>query len=53
MRLVDAFIALGVSENGSSGDKIPEGPRFSVPVKTGKGAHPASRTIGTRSLYRG
>ena len=39
--LASCFMALDVSENGRSGDNIPEGPRFSVPVKTGTGAHPA------------
>jgi len=46
------FMALDVSENGRSRDNIPEGPRFSVPVKTGTVAHPASSAIGTTSLYR-
>jgi hypothetical protein len=27
--------------------------RFSSPVQTGPGAHPASYTVGTRSLSRG
>ena len=43
-------MTLGVGENGRSGDKIPEGPRFSVPVKTGTGPHPASCTIGRLCL---
>jgi hypothetical protein len=30
-----------------SGDRIPVGARFSVPVKTGPGAHSASCTMGT------
>ena len=34
---------------GWSGDRIPVGARFSAPIKTGPGAHPASCTMGTRS----
>ena len=30
-----------------SGDRNPVGPRFSAPVQTGPGAHPASSTMGT------
>jgi hypothetical protein len=33
-----------------SGNRIPVGVRFSVPVQTGPGAHPASCTRGTGSL---
>ena len=32
---------------GRSGDRIPVGARFSAPVQTGPGAHPASCTMGT------
>ena len=32
---------------GRSGDRIPVGARFSAPVQTGPGAHPASYTICT------
>ena len=35
-----------------SGDRIPVGARFSTPVQTGPGAHPASYTMGTES-FRG
>ena len=35
---------------GRSGDRIPVGARFSAPVQTGPGAHPASCTMGTGSL---
>ena len=35
---------------GLSGDRIPVGARFSAPVQTGPGAHPASCTMGTGSL---
>jgi len=35
---------------GQSGDKIPLGTRFSTPVQTGPGAHPASYTMGTGSF---
>ena len=35
---------------GRSGDRIPVGVRFSAPVQTGPGAHPASCTMGTGSF---
>jgi len=35
---------------GRSGDRIPVEARFSAPVQTGPGAHPASCTMGTVSL---
>ena len=35
---------------GRSGDRMPVGARFSAPVQTGPGAHPASYTIGTGSF---
>jgi len=35
---------------GLSGDRIPMGARFSVPVQTGPGAHPASYTMCTGSF---
>jgi hypothetical protein len=35
---------------GRSGDPIPVGARFSAPVQTGTGAHPASCTMGTGSF---
>jgi len=35
---------------GRSGDRIPVGARFSAPVQTGPGAHPASCTISTGSF---
>jgi hypothetical protein len=38
---------------GRSGDRVPVGARFSSPVQTGPGAHPASCTMGTGSLSRG
>jgi hypothetical protein len=38
---------------GRSGDRIPVGARFSALVQTGPGAHPASYTMGTRSVSRG
>jgi hypothetical protein len=34
---------------GRSGNRIPVGARFSVPVQTGPGAHPGSCTMGTGS----
>ena len=38
---------------GWSGDRIPVGARFSIPVQTGPGTHPASYTMGTGSLLGG
>jgi hypothetical protein len=35
---------------GRSGDRIPTGARFSAPVQTGPGAHPASCTMSTGSF---
>ena len=35
---------------GRSGDRIPVGARFSAPVQTGPGAHPAFYTRGTGSF---
>jgi len=35
---------------GRSGDRIPVEARFSTPVQTGHGAHPASYTMGTGSF---
>ena len=37
---------------GRSKDRIPVGARFSAPVQTGPGAHPASYTMGTGSFPR-
>jgi hypothetical protein len=34
----------------NAGDRIPVGARFSAPVQTGPGAHPASYTVGTGSF---
>jgi len=38
---------------GRPGDRIPVGARFSAPVQTGPGPHPASCTMGTGSLPGG
>ena len=38
---------------GQSADRIPVRARFSAPVQTGPGAHPAFCTMGTGSLSRG
>ena len=35
---------------GQSVDRMPVGARFSAPVQTGTGAHPASSTMGTGSF---
>ena len=37
---------------GRSGDRILLGVRFSTPIQTGPGAHPASYKMGTGSLSR-
>jgi hypothetical protein len=42
-------IATGYGLDGL-GDRIPVGARFSAPVQTGPGAHPASCKMGTESL---
>ena len=45
--------AVGVATRllaGRSGDGIPVETRFSAPVQTGPGAHPASYTMGTGSF---
>ena len=36
-----------------SGDRIPVGVRFTAPVQTGPGAHPASYTMGAGSFPGG
>jgi hypothetical protein len=38
---------------GRSGDRIQVGARFSAPVQTGPGVHPASYTRGTGAVYGG
>jgi len=38
---------------GRSEDRIPVEAKFSAPVQTGRGVHPASYTMGTGSLSRG
>jgi len=38
---------------GQSGDRIPVGARFSAPVQTGPGVHPALCTVGTGSFPGG
>ena len=37
---------------GRSGDRIQVGGKFSAPVQTGPGAHPATCTMGTGSFLR-
>jgi hypothetical protein len=46
---VDTATALRAAR---SGDQIPVGTRFSAPVQTGLGVHPASCTMGTGSFPR-
>ena len=50
---VDRDIAVGVAVGWRSGVRISVGARYSAPVHTGPGAHPASTTMGTVSLSRG
>ena len=38
--------------SGRSGDRVPVGVRFSAYVKTGRGAHKASYTMGNLSFPR-
>jgi hypothetical protein len=37
---------------GRFGDRIPVGAKFSVPLQTGPGSHPAFCKTGARSLFR-
>ena len=49
--LVEIYSSLwGFWWAGRSGDRTPVGTRFSAPVQTGPGAHPASWKIGTGSF---
>jgi hypothetical protein len=43
-------LTMGRVKAVGSGDRIPVGARFSAPVHTGPGAHPASYTMGTGSF---
>jgi hypothetical protein len=56
-RLLDTALVGPVAQSvcnwlraGRSEDRIPVGARFSAPVQTGPGAHPASCTMGTGSF---
>ena len=48
--IMQAGLAQSEQRAGRSGDRIPVEARFSAPVQTGPGAHPASCTMGTGSL---
>jgi hypothetical protein len=50
---MDFYTPISPLRAGGSGDRIPVGARFSAPVQTDSGAHPASCTMDTRSLSRG
>jgi hypothetical protein len=50
----DSLVGIAIRYGlGRSGDPIPVRARFSAPLQTGCGAHPASCTTGTESLSRG
>jgi hypothetical protein len=42
-----------VQANKKTKKIIPVGARFSAPIQTGPGAHPASFTMGTGSFFQG
>jgi hypothetical protein len=46
----DSSVGIATDWAGRSGDRIPVGARFSAPVQTGPGAHPASCAMGTGSF---
>jgi hypothetical protein len=50
LAVADSRILQQVQKAGRSGDRIPVGARFSAPVQTGPGSHPASYTMGPRSF---
>jgi hypothetical protein len=43
----DSSVGIVTLRVGRSGDRIPVAARFSAPVQTGLGTHPASYTMGT------
>ena len=47
---VNFSTSISMLQAGRSGDQIPVGARFSAPVQTSPGAHPASCTMDTGSL---
>jgi hypothetical protein len=51
-REISVFIVFGagVATGWMVRDRIPVGARFSAPVQTGPGAHPAALTMGTGSF---
>ena len=46
----DDSVGIATLQTGPSADRIPVQARFSAPVQTGPGAHPASSTTGTVSF---
>jgi hypothetical protein len=47
------FVPNIIVDAGRFGDRMPEGARFSAPVRTGLAAHPACCTLGTGSFSKG
>jgi len=45
-----SVVGIATGSGGRSGDRIPVVTRFSAPVQTGPGTHPASCTMGTGSF---
>jgi hypothetical protein len=51
MKGQDSSVGIATTlRSGRSGDRIPVEERFSAPVQTHSGAHPASYTMGTGSV---
>jgi len=48
-----SVVGIATGRTGLSGDQIPVEAKFSAPVQTGPGAHPASCTMGPSSFPGG
>ena len=46
----DGVVGIATLRSGRSGDRVQVRARFSAPVLTGPGAHPATYTMGTGSF---